>query len=477
MEMKILMTVCMLPILAIMYGVLWFLAGEKNGYLFGIKKWKEDNFENKTQELMKQYRKKLNLWAVALLLAFLVTCIPSHFSLMLLGQMLWTFAVIILMFIPFAQANLKMKEWKREYRNQSQEKGLEGSTSERFVDVTAAGTEKPRFFVKGTVVAVVLGLLPPLLEVIVRDSLTNPAAPDLWLTEVVLVSMGLIAPLCLVCVSYFNRQGTKALTMNSQVNIQISRVQQYQLGKFFAVMAWISTLYTWCMWGLLRIFIEGVVWGILAITFVYTALVIGMGIRCWLAIRRTCAKYLQSEEILPDDAEEEYWIWGLIYYNKKDQRFLVEQRVGIGMACNMAKSASKLLVGVIGTFCLALVLGLGAWLILDDFTPVYLSYQSGNLVSGQWKEEYKVPEADVSEVTLLEEKINISKRSGTGMDTVQKGDFFSREYERGFNVCINPKEAPFLMIGTKDGKWYLLGDSNGENTREIYQELLLDMGK
>ena len=40
MAMRIIMAVCMLPVLPIMLGACWFLAGEKNGTQFGITLWK-----------------------------------------------------------------------------------------------------------------------------------------------------------------------------------------------------------------------------------------------------------------------------------------------------------------------------------------------------------------------------------------------------------------------------------------------------
>ena len=36
MAIKIILAVSMLPVLLIMYGACWFLAGEKNGTLFGV---------------------------------------------------------------------------------------------------------------------------------------------------------------------------------------------------------------------------------------------------------------------------------------------------------------------------------------------------------------------------------------------------------------------------------------------------------
>ena len=73
---------------------------------------------------------------------------------------------------------------------------------------------------------------------------------------------------------------------------------------------------------------------------------------------------------------------------------------------------------------------------------------------------------------LLETLPEMSKRNGTGMETVKKGDFYSSTYERDFEVCLNPQKPPFLMIETKEGTGYLLGGDDSSQTREIYRILV-----
>ena len=77
----------------------------------------------------------------------------------------------------------------------------------------------------------------------------------------------------------------------------------------------------------------------------------------------------------------------------------------------------------------------------------------------------------MEQVTLLEEEPDIRKTSGTGMDTLKKGDFYSRSLEQSMEVCLNPQEPPFLLIMTRENRWYLLGSGDGAETREIYRKL------
>ena len=115
MGLKIIMTICMLPVLPILYGAMRFCAGEKRGILYGVTLWVGAKEERQVQKIQKAYRRELNLWALVCLLLFLLTLVTEHESLMISGQILWIFLVIILLFLPFKRANQQMMRQKREF--------------------------------------------------------------------------------------------------------------------------------------------------------------------------------------------------------------------------------------------------------------------------------------------------------------------------------------------------------------------------
>lgn len=168
---------------------------------------------------------------------------------------------------------------------------------------------------------------------------------------------------------------------------------------------------------------------------------------------------------------DENWIWGIFYYNKNDSRFWVDNKFGAGITVNMAKPAAIVFEVIVLGLTLIVSIGTAAICVLDEFVPVKLEYENGELNASQWKEEYQIEEEDIVSVALLEELPTISKASGSSMENLCKGRWFSRELDRKFQVCLNPKEKPFLMIEAKDGTWYLLGDEEGKQTKEIYEKL------
>ena len=54
---RIVMAICMLPVLPILLGTCWFLADVKNGVLFGVTLWQGAK-EAEVQEIKKRYKKE-----------------------------------------------------------------------------------------------------------------------------------------------------------------------------------------------------------------------------------------------------------------------------------------------------------------------------------------------------------------------------------------------------------------------------------
>lgn len=463
---RIILCVSILPVLLIMYFVLKGMGKEKNQTLFGITLWQDAMKEERVQRLIQDYQKQLKRITLLLLLAQFLVYVPSYFSIMMILWLVWLFGVIIVMEIPYIQANKKVREWKWGYQL---EKG-EDPQNNIYVDVTAITEEKPKYFWKSTLTAGMLGFLPAVVAVVLDKAVDSPAAPDLWVTELTLLSMALVGIIAVWAVHYFNHQPVAVLTADSSINIQFFRVKSYQWSKTFCILAWGNVIFSGMMLASFYVSSNNMVGFIIGISVVYGLFpLIFLGMSCHV-VQKQKSKLLEGRALLLPE-EDENWIWGMFYYNKNDNRFLVENRVGMGFTWNMAKPAAIILEVVVLALVIAVCVGMSVLLILDEFTPVKLEYKNEQLTALHWKEEYEIEKEEIKSVTLLEELPNISRTNGTGMDTVYKGKFFSREYDRRFKVCLNPQEEPVLMVETSDGTWYLLGDNDSEKTEEIYQEL------
>ncbi len=464
---RIILSICILPMLPILYIVYAGVGKEQNNSLFGVALWKGALKEERVQKLTVDYKKQLKWTSISLLVLYVLVCLPSYFSIMMALWMLWVCGSIFIINIPYIRANKRLREFKREYQL------IHGETMQNnvYVDLTAATEEKPKYFQRSALAACIACFLPVVIEVVLYKKLNSQAAPELWVVELVLISIASIGILFLWMIHYYNRQPVMVITTDSQVNMQFSRIRKYQWSRCFHGMIWSTALFGGMMLGCFYLDSKYMILSLVTISVVYCLFPFVLCILSWQTINKQRRKLLEGRELLlPED--DDNWIGGMFYYNKSDSRFMVEKRVGIGTTVNMAKPSAKIIGIVTVVFTIVVLVGTSILLIVDEFTPVELNYENHQLIAHHVKEEYRISKEDIVSVTLLEEIPKISKQHGTGMDNVNKGTFFSRAYERRFKVCLNPEEEPVLMIEAVDGTWYLLGDSQSERTKEIYEKLI-----
>ncbi len=465
MAIKIILAVSMLPVLLIMYGACWFLAGEKNGALFGVGLWEGAGGQPRIQEIKRLYKKELNLCALFCLLLSFLPLLLRHSSLVIAGMTAWTYFSVAFLLFPFQRANRRMGELKRECLEALPEKEKR-SGEKLLVDVTAAGIQKPELPQNGMYAGGVFALLPAVAEVALCQVWRNPWLPELWVSEFLLLSIGGIAWLFLLYFKLYGKQRTKAFTYNSKVNLQVSEIRRYHWGRLCRNMAWMVGALNWGMLFAIHVSPKWFPWMATAASLLFGICSMAQVALCWQRIEKSSRKYLELEPLAEED-NDKYWIWGMFYYNKNDSRTMVEQRASIGMTYNMAKTKVKVGMAILFAVIFLLPFGLCGWMVLEEFTPVSLLYEDGVLVSRHLGNVYQIKREDIKQAVLLEEEPDIRKRSGTGMETVKKGDFYSEGCQRDFKVCINPQNPPFLMVEDTDGAWYLLGGSDGEEARDI----------
>lgn len=169
------------------------------------------------------------------------------------------------------------------------------------------------------------------------------------------------------------------------------------------------------------------------------------------------------------DAEDRFWKWGMIYSNPTDKRGIVNARMGVGTAVNMAKKWAKILTGVAVIIFLGLLL-FCVWFVAEEFTPISLTYENGVVIAGHLRENYRIKEEDIEEVQLLTEMPKMSKKSGTGLDNLRKGTYHIRN-AGDYEVLQNPQNKYVIYIRSIDGECYYLSDAKDEQTKRVYEAL------
>ncbi|MCI9005610.1 MAG: hypothetical protein HFH39_10310 [Lachnospiraceae bacterium] len=488
MGLKIIMTICLLPVLPIFYGAMRFCAGEKKGILYGVTLWEGARENQQVQEIQKAYRRGLNLWGLVCLLLFLLTLITEHESLMISGQVLWIFLVLVLLFLPFQRANRQMLCQKREFLSQHPKNGA--ADGKVWVDVTAAAARRPKFFRKSLYMGCAFAAMPAVAELFLYSIWHNPLMPDFWDCEIILLLLAAVVFLFPMYLSVMERQQTPVLSKDSQVNQQLARARSYQWGKLCMALAWATGGLNWGILLGFHLPAEWFLWVMVGTASLSAFASLGIIALCWRRLDRAgeagesmsngygssaCAVFQENAGEMGQDGDE-HWIWGMFYYNEKDARSMVEKRVGIGVTGNMAKPKVRYATFLtLAVLCLWMV-GMCAWVVMEEFTPVSLSYENGTVVARHWREVLKIQASEIVSAELLWEKPEIRRRSGTAMQTVEKGDYYDQDRREDIRVCLDPRKMPCLKIGVGDGRVYLLGSSEEGEAEKAYQALQQELG-
>ena len=260
------------------------------------------------------------------------------------------------------------------------------------------------------------------------------------------------------------RQRPDVVDSDSRVNAALTRVRRYNWGKVWIALAWLSALLAVSLW----IFRESAL-GFMVSTLLYTLLILYICLRAEFAARR--AQERLTRESGPDYVDEdEFWLWGMVYYNPNDRRAMINDRTGMGMSMNLARPAGKITMGLVA---LILVIGVplaAVWLVAIDFTPRGARIEDGALYFHHFTERYEIPLDEVGETELLYELPRAARVAGTGMDTLCEGRFDVEGYEN-VRISLDPGQDRYIVVLTEGGLTRIFNLMSAAETEAFYAEL------
>lgn len=180
-------------------------------------------------------------------------------------------------------------------------------------------------------------------------------------------------------------------------------------------------------------------------------------------------KWKSEHEPEAETETDRNWIGGLLYYNPKDKRTLVDKKVGVGTTINMATPAGKASAAFTILVCACIPVMCG-WLIAEEFTPISLNMDNQTLYAKHLKVDYEIPVSEIENLSMITELPRWSKSVGTGTDTLEKGTFYIRNVGK-CQVFLNPENKKFIRF-TVDGTDYYMGSSDDAQTETVYKELM-----
>jgi hypothetical protein len=309
---------------------------------------------------------------------------------------------------------------------------------------------------------VIIALLSDLKVIKIADS----PASGTFLATSVCGSIFLVGIMITVIGFVMDRIKSEVISTDSDINANYNRAKKKNMAKMFVLMLWANTIFI-CILSLLDILLYSNMIMLVGVG-IYMILIMG-AVAVFVHTDQSIEKiYHKDMTVVQDD--DDLWIAGMFYYNPSDKRLNVEKRAGVGGTINMAHPVGK----IVGIFCvLSIVFSLLVviWIGMLEATPIDLRISDGNIICHQLRDEYVIPVSDIQSVEYIEDihALSFIRTSGTGMDTVLKGNF-SVEGE-SCKVFLNPQKNIAIKIVTTSGRiYYLSGDTQAE-TDSVYDQL------
>lgn len=429
---------CFYLALPILYGLLRSSSRERNNLILAVTLTPAGRSASETEAICRDFRRRLTrlfwiLTAVIAAIAFL-----PWISIVTTLSCLWLIAALILPYWLFGKAHNTLKALKKE--RGWYDPSAKGRT------VVQLPPAKP---MKRTPT---MWFLPPvLLSALPLISL----ALDPWNAEQTMV-LGITVGMCIFVTAMslafyplIYRQRLDALDADQTLTAALTRVRRYNWTKCWLLMSYLTAAYSLAVWATGTNMAWYLIW-----TGVYSVALLIASLQTELAARRAQRRLTlgRTETRLVD--EDDYWIWGLFYYNPNNTHLMVNERVGMGMSMNLARPAAKWLMGITAAILLLMPL-LGVWLMLEEFSPIQWRLEGDTLTVSQALSTYRVDLDEITGAELLEKLPECRRVAGTAMEDLLKGSYTVEGYGSA-KLCLNPNEPPFLVLET-EARAYFFG--------------------
>lgn len=438
------------PVLFIVYVVMALQSGQKNGSIFGVNMKPEWFEEDEVKAIQKRFKREMRWYGLLLAVIPFSSLLTPYFFIQMTIWLVWMFGAIILLMLLLVFANSRLKEWKRQ-------KGYyETQSTERYVELKNAGAIRCIHFFQ---------FFLPLAIGIIGAALALPVYKMVGISCLIGAACGFIYFLVAVIM---DRQPIQVISSDSDININYSRAKKNIWKNFWLCCIWMNTILI--LFLLAISFVDKKVESIMLIAMiVYAVLLLVICIPVFIRLGKVEKAYAGKHDLSNGTEDDRNWIGGVLYYNPNDPHTMVDKKVGIGTTVNMASKAGKATMLFTALVFLTIPI-LCAWVIAEEFTPIHLEIENGNLCAEHIRTDYELPLDTIEEVEMVTELPRRSKINGTGMDNLEKGTF--KIYEQGeCQEFLNPQNKKFLHFSA-NGKQYYMSGVDDAQTEEIYKEIL-----
>lgn len=436
---------CVIWLPLLMYGLLQNETTFKKNITVGVTLPQEARQDAEVLALLRRFKRQTLLVCLALMAVAIPCALLPRMGTRCTIWVTWLDLAIVLPWLPYIHCNRQLKQLKKA-RNWRQTQS--GVVVDLWATALPVKETSPWLFAA----PLALSLLPLCFD---------------WANGLVYGIDAATIVFCWLGSRYLYRNKAELVDGNSTLTEALTRIRRYNWSKCWLCCAWFLAALNLLLWltqnHRLLLIVTPL---LLSAVFVGTAIGIEFRTR---RLQETLTAQSGTDFYVDDDDQ---WIWGMFYYNPRDQRLLINNRVGINTSVNLAKRSGQLLTALLALMLLALPL-LGVWLDRLETTPVALYVEQTMVVAQHTGREYQIPLEEIAAVEYLSERPQISRIAGTGMDTVLKGRFSTPWGVTA--TCLDPRTAPYLLITRTDGKRFLLGSSDRQQTIAVYEQLTADL--
>ena len=440
------------PIVFILY---FFLrnARNHNGWCFGASlsmEWKKDP---EVDAIDVEYRKNLKNTMIVFGIAPFVTLFMKHMSISFTYWMIWVLAVCFLPMYWYAKANKQIRVLKDK-------RGWNAENKVSYTDLKIAALPR-RVKLITFLPCMILSVLSIVLSYVLFDEAGYSAF------RICVWCFGLCTFLFYAAAMWTDQMKVSVICEDTDTNMNYARAKKTVWKNFWFICTWLNTVFTASITLAMYFGTSGITWVIWG-SGLYCVATIVMTI--WLLKKLfTINTAYESKRTLADAIDDDrYWYWGIMYYNPKDTRFMVENRMGTGTAVNMAKTSGKAMY-IFATLCLLIIPISCVWMIMLDFTPMSTEVVEERIVCTHLSVEYEIPLEEIEEYVVITEMPDVTKVAGNGMDNICSGTF--EIYREGmFEAFYNPQNNLFIKLVTEDETYYISGVDDA-STQGIVEEI------
>lgn len=470
MAVRIILIMCMYPVLPIMYFMLENEIKPKKNIVLGVTLPYSEIYDPKVKMILASFKRELKSQCLVMALIPVLTFFVKWFSIYFTIMIIWVLLVIMVPYIPYIKYHRKLKIIKNETNSiggtlekktepdneyEAPEKALEEVT-------TLIKSEKPlnQFLF---IPPVIFSFFPLIYETFA--SIDQPEYG--W----ILFGCGTFTIVTLLGVLFqriIYKQKAEIVDEDKNINVMITRIRRYYWSKFWLMMTWLSGIFSIVFW----MFITGKISNILGLVLmlIYSAAIIYVAMQAEFATRHMQQK-LSAESTHPLYLDEDdYWIYGLFYYNPQDKKKMVNNRVGIGTTMNLAHKTGKIIT-VISLACILALPVTCFFVIKEEFTPLTAEFLNNRIVVTHTTQELVLPTKDIESAEIIDDLPSTSKIVGTNMENLLKGTFNVSGYGR-CRLYLNPKHPPFLVMTTDEG--LIIINANENIVEKIRMQNLLN---